>query len=168
VLNRVQLGDDLADDALGQGDQHVGDHDRDGHGRSVVGSPPEYTLQGVGDGRLAERADADRGHRDPDLAGRDIGGDVVELGQGQTSTPHPLLGHLSQPRPPRTHERVLRDHEERVDQYQQRGQDDEQCLHTARPGACRVTAGIGSPAPSVTALLLRDGSSSVMQRRQER
>ena len=51
----------------------------------------EQRLEQVRDRRLAERADADRGHRDPDLAGGDVVADVVELASASRA-PRALLG----------------------------------------------------------------------------
>ena len=43
----------------------------------------EQRLEQRGDGGLAEKADADRRERDPELAGREVLGDVVERVEGQ-------------------------------------------------------------------------------------
>ena len=83
VLDRVELRDDLADDDLRAGDQQVGDHDRDRDRGRVPSASSEHRLEHVRDRRLAERADADRGHRDPDLAGGDVVADLVELRERQ-------------------------------------------------------------------------------------
>ena len=80
VLDRVELRDDLADGALEERDQHVGDHHRHGHGDVVAAAVAEDRLQRVGDRGLAEGADSDRRHRDADLAGGDVVADLVERG----------------------------------------------------------------------------------------
>ena len=176
VLDRVELGDDLADDAQGDRDQQVGDHHRHRNRGGVPDRAPQDRLEHVRDRGLAERADADRGHRDPDLTGRDVIADVVYLSERQASTTRPLLGQRLQPRPARTDQRILRDHEEGIDQDQQPGEDDEKGLH--RLGATRppprrpAGSSLNRPAPwsflagqpLVCELLLRDGSSSFMQR----
>ena len=51
--------------------------------------PPNTGSSSVRDRRLAERADPDRGHRDPDLAGGDVVADVVHLGQRQRAPREP-------------------------------------------------------------------------------
>ena len=79
VLDRVELGDDLAGDRLGDGDQQVGDDHGDHDRRGVADHGAEQRLEQVRDRGLAERADGDRGHRDPDLTGGDVVADVVEL-----------------------------------------------------------------------------------------
>jgi len=129
VLDRVELRNDLADDALAAGDQQIGDRHRDGHGRRMADGVSERSLEQVRDRRFAERADGDRGHRDPNLAGRDVVADLLELLEGEARAARALLGKRLQPSPPRAHERVLRDHEERVDQDKQPGHDDQERRH---------------------------------------
>jgi len=162
VLNRVELRNDLADDALAAGDQQIGDRHRDGHGRRMADGVSERSLEQVRDRRFAERADGDRGHRDPNLAGRDVVADLLELLEGEARAARALLGKRLQPSPPRAHERVLRDHEERVDQDKQPGHDDQERRHGP------FSALGPSPALCVLRLLLRGGSSSVIQRPAER
>ena len=58
----------------------------------------EQRFEQVGDGRLAERPDPDRGHRDPDLAGGDVVADLLHLRQGAPGAPLPCVGHRLQPR----------------------------------------------------------------------
>ena len=47
----------------------------------------ERVLEELGERRLGERADRDRGHRDPDLDGRDVLVDVVELRRAPSPEP---------------------------------------------------------------------------------
>jgi len=113
-------------------------------------------FQEVRDRRLTERTDADRRHRDPDLASGDVVADVLDLGVRQPRSARPGFGHRLEPRGPRTDERVLSHHEERVHEDEQPRGDEEQRAHSGR-----ITAPPWAP-------LLRDGSSSGMQRRVER
>jgi hypothetical protein len=117
----------------------------------------------MGSKTFAQGADPDGGHGDADLAGRDVVADVLELGQGQPRAALALVGHLLQARLARAHERVLRDHKERVDQDQDPGQDDEERGH--RPSRVARTIRL---APCPGALLLRGRSSSFIQRRVQR
>ena len=112
----------------------------------------------MGDRRLAERADADRGHRDPDLAGGDVVADLVELVQRQRRAAGALLGQRLEPLTPRADERVLRDHEERVDEDQQ----------PVRTMNSAFTDGDRAVPARAGALLLRGRSSSSLQRPGER
>ena len=73
----------------------------------------------VGERRLAEEPDSDRGHRDPDLAGRQVLVDVVELVQDLGRAPLTLLRERLDPAPARAHERELRSYEEAVHEDQQ-------------------------------------------------
>jgi len=82
----------------------------------------EHRLQQIRDDGLADGADPDRGQRDPHLAGGDVLVDVVDLLERQRGAAQPLLLGGLELRPARAYERVLRDHEERVDEHQ-----DEDC-----------------------------------------
>ena len=76
AIDRVELGDHLAGDQLRGGDDQEGDDHRDRDRHAVAERAAERALEEVGERGLAERADADRGHRDPDLDGRDVLVDV--------------------------------------------------------------------------------------------
>ena len=165
VLDRVELGSDLADDALGDSDQQVGDDHRDCNRRRVPETVAEQGLEDVGDGRLAESTDADRGHRDPDLAGGDVVADLLELHQRHPRPALAVLGHRLQAPLAGAHERVLRDHEERVDQDQKPGEDDEERFHPCalrrlvRPRAsARCYFGMGRRRHSATRRTVAAGS----------
>ena len=71
-------------------------HDRDGDRGRVAETVAEQGLEQVGDGRLAEGADADRGHRDPDLAGGDVVADLLQLPERHPRPALALLGHRLQ------------------------------------------------------------------------
>ena len=128
----------------------------------------QQRLEHMGDRRLAQGADADRRHRDPDLAGGDVVADVVYLLERQPGASRPFVRERLEPLLARADERVFGDHEERVDQDQQPGQDDEQRLHRgagtchardrATPPAARVGRGsVRTEQPLVFELLLRMG-----------
>ena len=89
----------------------------------------ERLLEQLGDGRLAEEADAERGHRDPELAGGQVLVDVVELLERERGAADALVAHLLEPRLTRAHEAELGRHEEAVrgDQNQHSGQEEEFC-----------------------------------------
>ncbi len=94
----------------------------------------EQWLQQMSDRRLAERPDADRSHRDPNLTGGDVVADVVELGQRKPRPARPLVSQCLEPRRTRPHKGVFRDHEEGIHQHQDAGEKDEERLHFgARP-----------------------------------
>ena len=98
VLDRVELGNDLADGALEEDDQQIGDPHAYGHGYVASAVLPEDRLERVGDGRLAECSDADRGHRDPDLAGGDVVADLLHVAQCQARTTRAAVGELLESR----------------------------------------------------------------------
>ena len=129
AVDRVELGDHLAEDQLHRGHDHVGEHHRDRDDDVVRERAAEGSFQRARERRRAERADRDRGHRDADLHGRDVLVDVLELAQRQRGAAGAFLGMQLQARAPRAHERVLRDHEERVDGDQQGRQDQLQPGH---------------------------------------
>ena len=90
----IQLRRLLADGDVERGDQRVGDRHRDRH-RGAVREAAEDRLDQLGDSGLAEEADADRGHRDPELAGREVLVDLVELLEHRGRSPVALTGELS-------------------------------------------------------------------------
>ena len=61
----------------------------------------------------------------PDLAGGDVIPELLHLGERDTGAAGALLGQRLEPHRPRAHQRVLGDHEERVDQDQQPREDDQ-------------------------------------------
>ena len=152
VLDHVELRDHLADRGLRGRDQQIGNDHRDHHGRAVAERVAEQRLEHVGDRRLAQGSDADRGHRDPDLAGGDVVADVLALRQCEAGPAGALLGQRLEPGTAGADERVLRDDKERVDQHQQPAEDDEQRFHRRSESTAQ---------PSISALLLRGGSSFI-------
>ena len=89
--------------------------------------------------------------------------------QRQPRAPRRPPRHLLEPRPARAHERVLRDHEERVDHDQDGREDELQRVHCARAshlaGAVRPAIGssaapAGARCPRALELLLRGRASS--------
>ena len=149
VLDRVDLRHELADGDVRARDQQVGEDDRydDGH-------PAEDRLEQVRNHGLAHGTDTDRGERDADLAGRDVLVDVVDLLEREGGAAEALLPRGLELRPPSADQRVLRDHEERVEQDQDEDRDEEQ------RGQARNTPGgaeIGPPP------LLRGRSSSFIE-----
>ena len=95
VDDRVDLGDLLADDDVGGRDDHVGDRHRDAD-LHAVGEAPEDRLEDRRDRRLAEEADAQRGERDAELAGRQVLVEVVVQLQRAARAGVAVVGHLLQ------------------------------------------------------------------------
>ena len=106
----------------GDGGDDVGDHDAiaDGH---PVGDVPEDGLDQLGDRRLAQEADPDRGQRDSELARRQSLADVVDLVDRGGRAPKALLGHGLQLRLLGAHERELGGDEEPVQEHEQDDRD---------------------------------------------
>src|SRR3954453_12416232 len=134
AVDRVELGDELAGDDVRARDDEVGDRPRHGDGEALAEPFAEDRLERLGEDRLAERADADRGHRDPDLDGRDVVADLVDLVQGELGAAQALVAHGLEARSARADQRVLAHDEERVERDQQRRQDEQQRRH--RGAAC--------------------------------
>ena len=118
VVDRVELGHHLSRDQLGGGDQDERHHHRDQHRHPMAGRVAEGALENVGERRLGERADRDRGHRHADLNGGDVFVDAVELAQRERRPARAFVAHDLQARPARAHERVLGGDEEGVDRDQ--------------------------------------------------
>ena len=78
---------------------------------------------------LAEEADADRGHRDPDLAGGERLVDLVELLDDGLGAALAFLGELFDLAAAAAHQRELGRDEEAVDRDQQQQQDEQQDAH---------------------------------------
>ncbi len=95
VDDRVDLGDLLADDHVGGRDDDVGDRHRDAH-LHAVGEAPEDRFEDRRDRRLAQEADAQRGQRDAELAGREVLVEVVMQLQRAARAGMAVLGHLLQ------------------------------------------------------------------------
>ncbi len=121
--------------------------------------PAEHRLERVGDRRLAERADADRGHRDPDLAGRDVLVDPVDLGQGERRPARSALPRRLELRALRPDERVLGDHEEPVHPHQEEGDHDEQQVHRGPSPPAAATLSGETIGGTLVPEILRGGSS---------
>jgi hypothetical protein len=105
------------------GGQCEGKRQRERH-RDSVRKAAEHRLQQTRQRRLAQEADPDRGHRDPDLAGRKRLVDVIELLEHELSARRILLGELLEPAAARAHQRELRGDEEAIhrDQHEQQNQ----------------------------------------------
>ena len=78
---------------------------------------------------LAEEADADRGHRDPDLAGGERLVDLVELLEHGLGAAVAFLGQLLELATGGAHERELGGDEEAVDRDQHEQEDEQQDAH---------------------------------------
>ena len=111
-----------------RGDEGEGDRHRDAD-RGAVGEAAEDRLEQLGQRGLAEEADADRGHRDPDLAGRERLVDLVELLDDRLGAALAFLGELLDLAAAAAHERELGRDEEAVDRHQQEQEDEQQDAH---------------------------------------
>ena len=87
------------------------------------GEATEDGLQQVGHGRLAQEADRDRRHRDPHLAGGQVLVQAPELVQRLGRPAGAFVGHLLEPRPPRSNQRELSRDEQPVEQHEKQQQD---------------------------------------------
>ena len=86
--------------------------------RDRVREAAEDRLQQLRQRGLAEEADADRGERDPDLAGGDELVDVVELLERQRGAADAFVAQLLEPLAARADDRELGRDEEAVDRDQ--------------------------------------------------
>jgi hypothetical protein len=99
--DRGALGRELAEDHVQDGDDREREHGRQaesGHARGVA----EQRLEQVVEGGLADRAEAQRGERDPELARRQVRVDVVHGVLRRLRPRLPLaheLGHLGRAQP---------------------------------------------------------------------
>ena len=109
--------------------------------------------------RLAEEADPDRGHRDPDLAGGEVLVDRSICSSAWLGAAVALVGHRLEPRPARANERELGRDEEPVDQHEEQQHDEKESLH--RPSAARAAA-------TLCSLVLGGWSSSLIRRTPEK
>jgi hypothetical protein len=137
VDDRVDLRHLLADRDVPRRDEHVRDRDRD-RGRDGVRETLEGRLDELGDGGLAEEADAQRGERDPELAGREVLAELVELAHDERRAPVALLGHVLDARAARAHEGELRGDEEAVREDQDDDRDEKR-----RGQAAGTVSGLG-------------------------
>ena len=126
--DRVDLRDLLAGGDVQRGHEDVGDRDRQ-RGGHAVGEAAEDRLDEVGDRRLAQEADAQRGQGDAELARGQVLADVVELAQDAARAGVALGGQLLELRAPRADEGELPGHEEPVGENQDDDRDQQQRGH---------------------------------------
>ena len=115
VPERGALRHELAEDDVEEAEDRVGEEDRERRRHPLV----ELVRQR----RLAQRADAERGERDAELHRRDEAARVAGDPQDVARAAVPLVLQLDDPRATRRDEAVLRGHEERVEQDQDRDPD---------------------------------------------
>ena len=128
VGDRQHLRHLLADADVERGDEGEGDRHREADG-DAVGEAAEDRLEQLRQRGLAEEADPDRGHRDPDLAGGERLVDLVELLDHRLGAAFAFLGELLDLAAPAAHERELGRDEEAVDGDQQQQEDEQQGAH---------------------------------------
>src|SRR3954452_5405728 len=155
--DREQLGGLLPDRHVQRRHQRVGDRDRDRH-RGTVREAAERRLEELRHSGLAEEPDPDGGHRDPELAGREVLIDSVELLQHARGAAGALGGELLDPRPPRAHQGELGGDEHAVDRDQDEEQDEEDSGHRRCPDSAWAWPAAVAPR---WARVLRGRSSSV-------
>ena len=95
VGDRHHLRRLLPDDHVQRRDDHVGDPDRDRDGRAVSDDAAECGLDHLRDRGLAEEAEPDRGHRDPDLRRGEVLVDAVELLRSASVAPFEFVASSS-------------------------------------------------------------------------
>ncbi len=88
----------------------------------------EHGLQLFRDRGLAQEADAERGHRDAQLAGGQVLVDLVHLLERERGPAHALVPHLLEPWLAGAHEPELGGHEEAVGGHQHEHSHQEQQL----------------------------------------
>ena len=112
---------------------------------------------------------AERGERDPDLRGRDVLVDVLELLERDLRLPVALVGEALHPRGPRPHHRELGRDEVPVDEHEDEDEEEEDDRgHRPSPRDERLRGGRASLAPGGSAgLVLRGKSSSISGRRRK-
>ncbi len=126
-------------------DDAEADHEGDRvHG--VLGQPDrrERALEQVGQGRLGERAEAERADRDAELGAGDHHRDLAHRAQRRPGPPGGRRHRLDH-RTPRGDQRELAGHEERVAEQQHDG--DEEASHRPAPAGRRGPARSGAAPP---------------------
>jgi hypothetical protein len=84
--------------------------------RRLGHAPLERLLEHVREDRLADPAQRERGHRDAELRGRDVGVQLVEQGDEKARAPVPRLDHHLDAGAPHADEGELDGDEEAVGQ----------------------------------------------------
>ncbi len=123
--------------------QERDDAEREGHGddrrRRVADPAVERRLDQLRDRGLAEEADRQRGERDPDLRGRDVLVDVIELLERDLRPPVALVGEALHPRGPRPDDRELGRDEVPVDEHEDEDEEEEDDRgHRPSPASTRM------------------------------
>src|SRR5215213_3150195 len=169
--DRIDLRYLLAEgDVQGGGDQ-VRDAERDRQGGAVRDRRTEDIFEQARDRRLAEEADAERGHGDSELAGGQVLVDAIDLFERERGAAAAGVAELLNPSLRGAHECELRGDEESVQRDQNGDAEQEQELGHLRPlsreaRAELVAARRGPPGACAKApflCLLRGGSSSLMR-----
>ncbi len=124
VGDREHLRHLLADADVDRGDEGEGDRHREADGGAVRETAEDRFDQHRQRG-LAEEADADRGDRDPDLAGGERLVDLVELLDHRLGAAFAFLGELLDLAAAAAHQGKLGGDEEAVDRDQQQKEDEQ-------------------------------------------
>ena len=154
LRDREHLRDLLADGDMERRRDRERDRDRD---PVRAGPVAEQRLEQVGDRRLAEEADAQRGECDPELARGERLVDLVELLEDLLGTRLTLLGERLDPARATAHERELGRDEEPVEDHEQNQEEEEERRHRVR--GARESRSAGRTADS--GQVLRGRSSSI-------
>jgi hypothetical protein len=142
VGDRDHLRHLLADRDVQRGRDH--ERDRKCGGRRG-GAVTDHRLDQVGDRRFAEKADPDRGERDPDLAGGERLVDRLDLLQRLHGAGLALLGQRLDPAALAAYQRKLGGDEEPVEDNEQEQEDEEDRGHcSGEPSRARVIRGSSS------------------------
>ena len=124
ALDGQRLGGQLAQHRVQEGDDGQADARPPGCGPCARSRRPRRAAgpEQRGEGGLAQPAQGQRGQGDAELAGRQIGGELLGDGEQQPGAPPPFAGQLLQPGGPDLDEGELRRDEEGVGQDHHHGQ----------------------------------------------
>jgi hypothetical protein len=120
--DRQALRRQLTDDDVQRGDDQERERRRQPEAADR-GRVAEHRLEQVVEGRLPERAQTKRGHRDPELTGRQVGIDVVDSVRDRLGARPALAQQLPRLRRPQARDRELDRDEEPVRRHQHERED---------------------------------------------
>jgi hypothetical protein len=112
--DRVDLRHLLAEGDVQRGRDQVGEAERDRQRCVVRDRRAEHVLEQARDRRLAEETDAQRGHRDAELARGQVFVDPVDLLEHERGAAAAIVAELLDASLRGAHQRELRGHEESV------------------------------------------------------
>ena len=139
------LGRELAEHDVQQGDDGERDHEAEADGHAA-GETAEERLEQMLEGRLGESAQTDARDRDAELAGGEVGVDVLDGVTRRRGARLALLLEVGDLAEPHARDGELGGHEERVERHEHEGREDAQTRRSrASPGGTRAAV----PGPSL-------------------